>query len=171
MDDLLIPVPAAAAPAQRRSVSRDPADVLSLFDQPKPEPPPKPVMLGGASAMGGSGRMMMSPPGSAGMSRGQDFNTGPMSPYGGGMGPPGGVYGRGPMSPMGSMGPPGHSAMGGGNINQQQQQQQAPPPIPSKQGSSLARGAVPMNSTLIQTNKTVDPFDSIGSQQFGGKRR
>ncbi len=167
MDDLLIPTSAApsqAVPSGRPMSGREPANVLSLFDQPKPVPPPKPakpVMMGGDLMMG-------PPPGSLAN------NTGPQSAYSPAM--------RGGAAPaMGGLSPGyAQGAMSGGRGLQQQQQQQMPfspqPHMQHQQPFSPAAGMQqrPMQSfPVIQTNKSVDPFDSIGQQQMGGsaKRR
>eukprot|EP01034_Spumella_vulgaris_P021833 gene21833-27904_t len=187
-DDVLIPQQATTPhqsydpyqqqqhqPTQRRSVSsKDPHSVLSLFDQPAPEKPPKPVMLNTPANMMGVGPM-----GGGGGPRG-----GPMAPNRGMVGPMGG-QGGGMMSPgmQHQQFSPG-GVMGGGPMSggrtpggQQQQQQQggfysspAPSPHQHQQQQQFTPGAQrTMQSAaypVIQTNKTVDPFDSIN--HYGG---
>lgn len=189
-DDLLIPAaapaPSAAAAPNRNSLPRDPNAVLSLFDMPKPEKPPKPVMLntppvmmmppspafgpgggvGGGPPRGGMG--MMTPPGPGGMMMG--------SPMGGAAGGPAmmgsggsGAYIPDPMrggprppqfgmaSPMGM-----HPQQGGFGMQQQ--------PSPQQRPLQMGGGSTGMmQQPAFQTQKTVDPFDSIN--QFAPMKR
>lgn len=155
-DDLISATAPPSQPSQQGTPQRGGAlDVLSLYNAPKPEPPPKPVMLNrGGMNMGGS---MMAP-----MMLPQQQQQQQMPMMGGmGVGMNAGPLGRGRPLPVVPPQQQQSMMMGGG------------PARPSfgintanngtSSGSNIYRGTGVISSASSSTRggKPADPFDSL----------
>lgn len=178
---------------------KDPVSVLSLFDQPKPEKPPKPVMLNGGGVLHGGMQplqamrggppplpSMPAPGGRPIMQQQQQpmYPAHPQMPFS-----PSGHHG-GFMSPSGQSGqqsgPNSFSSSGGSSGRYPMQPTAMMTMSPGGSGTFSAGNSVKMqapvpppkpqrpmqsNPSIIHTHKAVDPFDSINQHMSGAGGR